>query len=353
MPVSQRVRRAFTLIELLVVIGIIAILVALLLPAVQNAREAARRSQCKNNLKQIGVALHNYFSVHKILPPGAIWRDGATGAGRLTPTTNTTGSTMTVDTALDAAASAFTLILPEMDQIPLFKKYDPSQSMAAPSPSANATVRGTFLAAYACPSDSNATAAHKCSAMNGEWARTSYGVNSGATPGTTPVAPILSFNMSYWATSVTERGVMGYGGAARLDEVKDGLSTTIFVWEAKAGVDANDPRGCWASGRGINIANCLNVENCFGINRNTNSGADDFFQCTDTPQDKMGCSGLIDAQVGPKSDHAGGVHALMGDGTVRFLNQTLDHGPNVAPYTTHGVVRALATYRDAVPVTEF
>ena len=352
MPVSQRVRRAFTLIELLVVIAIIGILIALLLPAVQNAREAARRSQCKNNLKQIGIALHNYFDTHKVLPPGAIWRDGSTGAARLTPTSNTPGLTAT-DT-LEAAASAFTMILPELDQIPLFKKYDPSQSMASFAPSANATVRGTSLPVFLCPSDSGASAANLCSRMNGGWARTSYGVNSGATPGFN-MAGAPSFNIAFWAASLTERGMMGYGGAVRLEsgEVKDGLSTTILVWEAKAGVGANDPRGCWASGRGINIANCLNVGDCFGINRNTNSGADDFYECTDTPAEKMGCSSLSDGQIGPKSDHTGGVHALLGDGQVRFLNQSLEHGPNVPPYNTHGVVRALATYRDAVQVTEF
>ncbi len=101
------IRRGFTLIELLVVIAIIAILIALLLPAVQQAREAARRTQCKNNLKQLGLALHNYLDVHQLFPPGSV---GGVPAANL------------ADYNQDYAWNWSTFILPQIDQANLFNQ---------------------------------------------------------------------------------------------------------------------------------------------------------------------------------------------------------------------------------------
>lgn len=131
-------KRGFTLIELLVVIAIIAILIALLLPAVQQAREAARRTQCRNNMKQIVLALHNYLDVHSTFPPGMMWsrnlpgvRDG-NGVGRGT----------------GWAWSAF--ILPQMDQANTFNQINFSLGMAAPG---NAKICAMTLPFILCPSD--------------------------------------------------------------------------------------------------------------------------------------------------------------------------------------------------------
>src|SRR4051812_20011699 len=125
-------RKGVTPVELLVVIAIIGILVALLLPAVQAAREAARRSQCGNNLKQISLATHNYHDIGKVLPPGNITEGACCGTqGRV---------------------NFFISILPYMENSPLFNQYNHNATNEDPS---NAAVRTTYVAAYACGSDTS------------------------------------------------------------------------------------------------------------------------------------------------------------------------------------------------------
>jgi prepilin-type N-terminal cleavage/methylation domain-containing protein len=130
---TRKSRKGFTLIELLVVIAIIAILIALLLPAVQQAREAARRTQCKNNLKQIGIAIHNYHENFNMLPQGWV---GVTGGRHDVEGMNGWGW----------AAR----ILPQLDQAPLYNRVNFSLSVADPL---NATLRESYLSSYRCPSD--------------------------------------------------------------------------------------------------------------------------------------------------------------------------------------------------------
>jgi prepilin-type N-terminal cleavage/methylation domain-containing protein len=128
-------KKAFTLIELLVVIAIIAILIALLLPAVQQAREAARRTQCKNNLKQLGLAVHNYHDVHKSFPPEAIW---------------------TYDMAGTAQARNYTwitMILPYFDQASLYNAIDYSQPIYTQALPSGNLIRSQKIAGLLCPSD--------------------------------------------------------------------------------------------------------------------------------------------------------------------------------------------------------
>ena len=130
---SVGLRFAFTLVELLVVIAIIGVLIALLLPAVQAAREAARRIQCSNNLKQIGLAMHGYHDVHKTFPPGTIWNKSVLQWVAASHRTNWGIA-----------------LLPHLEQQALFDQYDNEADVTA---SVNAAVVSTYVSAYACPSD--------------------------------------------------------------------------------------------------------------------------------------------------------------------------------------------------------
>ncbi|QDT39831.1 DUF1559 domain-containing protein [Stratiformator vulcanicus] len=145
-----RARRGFTLIELLVVIAIIAILIALLLPAVQQAREAARRSQCKNNLKQIGLGLHNYHDTHGVFPPGWVGNDidgsASIPSGDYEGDTNSNGGGTDIRNGF--AWSAF--ILPQLEQTNLYESMNFNLSI---DNAANQAAISTFIPTFACPSD--------------------------------------------------------------------------------------------------------------------------------------------------------------------------------------------------------
>src|SRR5690606_27248796 len=152
MTCHTRRRPGFTLIELLVVIAIIAILIALLLPAVQQAREAARRSQCKNNLKQMGLALHNYHDVAGQFPPALTHAgDVATWPAALNITFN-------------QSTTGFTLLLPYLDQAPLYNQYNFNEASVPVAANglplagtgnwqANVPATSTILSVFLCPSD--------------------------------------------------------------------------------------------------------------------------------------------------------------------------------------------------------
>ncbi|MDP6554755.1 MAG: DUF1559 domain-containing protein, partial [Pirellulaceae bacterium] len=142
-----RKTRGFTLVELLVVIAIIGILVALLLPAVQAAREAARRMSCSNNLKQIGIALHNYHDTYKTFPPDAIWWGGNRKTG-LSRTTNNAG--------VSGGQRNYTwiaLILPFMEQQPLHDRIDFKVPGLRQNIGNNTELQSVVLPAFLCPSD--------------------------------------------------------------------------------------------------------------------------------------------------------------------------------------------------------
>jgi prepilin-type N-terminal cleavage/methylation domain-containing protein len=287
MEVSMKLRRAFTLIELLVVIAIIAILIALLLPAVQQAREAARRSQCRNNIKQIGLALHNYHDTFTVFPYAEM-----------------SGSSL----APGAAArnqNGLVMLLPYIDQTPLYNTFNFSQPFgkynATSAPvnvivAPNLAAKTTKIAVYQCPSDAGE------SFINDDG--TYYGC------GTTGVSHKSSYGLSVngthllpaWsAYGATVRTAFGGNSNSNLRDLRDGATNTVLVCETV--FDCNSGRvSPWAcvqhAGTGVNLTGGR-------INR---------FMPTIPGR-------LIDYNQNASSAHVGGCHVLLGDGAVRFVSE--------------------------------
>ena len=281
-------RRAFTLIELLVVIAIIAILIALLLPAVQQAREAARRTQCKNNLKQMGLALHNYHDVHLTLPPGwiAVEPDG----------------TVSAHEGISGAGWG-TMILPYLDQSPLYNIFNPNVSIIAP---VNDNFRLTNLTAWKCPSDPKPDrweiVEEGTTTVLAELPTANYIAGFGTeeldgcenTPGT---APVLA------SGQCVGDGAFYHNSRVRFRDVTDGLSNTLVVGERMTN-EALDWYSTWVGMVQEGEEAFQRVQGAFDhVPNDPVAHLDDF-----------------------SSRHEGGCQFVLGDGHVRFLSENIDHG---------------------------
>ncbi len=313
--IAIRRQRGFTLIELLVVIAIIAVLIALLLPAVQQAREAARRSQCKNNLKQMGLGIHNYESTFSRFA----------SAGEYTVRTGTWARGFTT-------TSTFTQILPYIDQAPLYNLLNMnvhySNGYGTPS-TGNAAASQTKIPVFLCPS--NALTQNDPQNFGGtDYMPLAYTDLDNASP---PARQKLS-------TTWDRDSVLGAWN--KISDTTDGLSNSIAIIEdsgkpaglvgsytagtlngsiSMTGVVAaampgtsNTAPNRWAdpdSGSGVSGAS-TNRDSFINNNKNPNN--------TVCPWSTNNCG----ANDEPFSLHTGGCHALLGDGAVRFLSENID-----------------------------
>jgi prepilin-type N-terminal cleavage/methylation domain-containing protein/prepilin-type processing-associated H-X9-DG protein len=346
-------RRGFTLIELLVVIAIIAVLIALLLPAVQAAREAARRSQCVNNLKQLGLAIQNYGDVNSALPP--------TGNNPSVPA----GIGATNDFSMKAR------ILPFLEQSIVWNAFNQSFAYNA---SQNQTPTSTFLNAFLCPSDGNQIArAGSNFAANVDFGDNNYYNNLGT---------LLSLNGGTFDGPAYIMGSTTYGSVVTLARITDGTSNTAIFSEGLKGGSVTRPAPWMIYKMTIQITqttpasptgqvglgpvltsiantNCLtssavvspagfntegyswadsgnavgggyshvvtpNKRSCWGSNQDTNS-----------PNGSASLANQYGNMIAAHSNHSGGVNMGFLDGSVKFIKESINPG-------TYGALATMA-----------
>ncbi|MDP1798492.1 MAG: DUF1559 domain-containing protein [Planctomycetaceae bacterium] len=348
---SRRRARGFTLIELLVVIAIIAILIALLLPAVQQAREAARRTQCRNNLKQIGLALHNYHDNFSVFPMG--YSDVRAG------NTERIGS----------GWSWATFILPQIDQAPLYNQFNfnttPYANTLGATAIPNQSLMATALTAFSCPSDVKpATVAN-----NGGAANVAAGQGVAAIATTSYVGSRGAFNGVHCAENAANNpqitvdarnnGLLIVNGKRGMRDITDGTSNVFAVGEVRWIPLITDING---------VANVGSVRQFIFGNITTGGGPD----CVNNGPANNGphlhlraahqkLNGpLLDASNLHRnfhSTHVGGAHFLMGDGAVKFVSENIENTATGYSAATvngpYGTYQRLGAINDGQVVGEF
>jgi prepilin-type N-terminal cleavage/methylation domain-containing protein len=329
---SGKSRHGFTLIELLVVIAIIAVLIALLLPAVQQAREAARRTQCKNNLKQLGLALHNYHDTYNSFPASGY----AVGVGGYDYMNNS--STPVIPH--QSNTSGFVMLLPYFDQGPMYNQWNfnnaasesyvyglYSASTVLGNPSVNATISMTPLAVVTCPSDNGgayyqgADQYYSISPTITGGYRTNYDFSANYEE--------YYYDHYYQALAPSQRPLFGCDSKSNLRDVKDGTSNTVAMIE-QCREKYNGALGGWSYRCHVNIGIDLSW---VPINR------------WDYPP--LSGNNVLVGRLGQwataGSLHTGGCQVVLADGAVRFLSENIDT-------TTR---QRLATIADNQPVGDF
>ena len=273
--------RAFTLIELLIVVGIIAVLIALLLPAIQSAREQARRAQCINNLLQTGIAMGNYASTHSVLPPGVV---------------NDKGPIVSQPVGYHHGWTV--QILPFIGQDNVYRRFDLEESVYSPS---NETAQSVVISTLLCPSS--------------PWGWGRSGTISYAGCHHDVEAPIAADN----------HGVLFLNSHVRFDDITDGLAQTILLGELRS----NEPVILtWASGTRATLRNtgaALNSENPLTALYAS------IAQLSEAEKQAAAARMLdegvipVDFVGGFSSRHPLGANFAFCDGSVRFIKQSIQH----------------------------
>ncbi len=324
----MRVKRdGFTLVELLVVIAIIGILIALLLPAVQAAREAARRSQCTNNLKQVGLSMHNYHDVHKCFP-AAVYRNGQNDFWR--------------------GYSAFVQVLPFIEQQAVYDtlKADSRNFYLHWNHGDTQNIRASAIAAYKCPSDSAFPSAGGNSWANGPGCN--YGVSTGST-----------IEWNHWKRQNGMFRCKDDGNSqaeVKMADIRDGTSNTMLASEHLTGDDndgqlmngnSSETRIGSAFPGGESNADATQAQldtwglACQGVTTHNSENGCQWVAPEPTqttlnvvappnwkyPNCQTSGSGFAadrDGAYVPRSRHPGGVNVAVGDGSTRFISETID-----------------------------
>ncbi len=294
---ATRHRSAFTLIELLVVIAIIAILIGLLLPAVQKVREAAARMKCQNHMKQIGLALHNYHNAYTMLPPGGVSKISAPAQ----PTS-------------EAGVAFHVLILPYIEQTALLAKFDVTKGYRV---AINYQLSALRVAIFTCPSSSmekTSIASERVATdpaggpgttlTDDPWTTHYYG-NAGPKGGSYQVDTPTAAGTGNGGLAL--QGTLYRDSTTRFTDITDGLSNTLLLGEISSNANS---LGYRTYIRGCNSSTGL----ACGSTRNVT------FPINSTPYN--GATGFNDISFA--SQHTGGANFVMSDGSVRFIPNSVD-----------------------------
>jgi prepilin-type N-terminal cleavage/methylation domain-containing protein/prepilin-type processing-associated H-X9-DG protein len=335
---QQQTRRpGFTLIELLVVIAIIAVLIALILPAVQQAREAARRLQCRNNLKQWGIALHSYHDTFRILPPALNHSGRISCAGSGSGFRDGYGSALYQGRNRVQNTPGWIMLLPNVEQSAAYQAYDFNQSSSLSSPcghpiagtvtaNPNLTVTTMTLPPLLCPSHpaagevlSSPSPTNSADSFVMEKARrASYSFATGSTDDYSRLYSDFDGDI--------RQGAFGNSGAARLSQITDGTSNAILIGESWGGDRFKihtlyGPWGLTGTHTCCHLMTPSLSSSVLDASTISANGYDrDFMLNASYENDPQGRQ----YAWGYGSGHSGGAHVCMGDGSVRFVSENMD-----------------------------